>query len=455
MQAAAREAVVSRHVEGAVHPAYNTANIALSYGMLPVGAAVVHLLGPASAFGVAAAAYLLVAAGWWRLGLPVRQVAGRGPLAVARRGTTEGGPQAWRRTVAVAALAAAPAVALFVTAPTLASAWLGARTATAPLYVLVLAGAAAGAVVVVRGGVAPSAALTVAAVGTAVTAAGAWPVGLPLVGAGAGAAYIALQTRLQHEILEPSRFALAFATLKVAVGLAAVTAPAVLAAGGTVLLLAGCTLLVGVAALVEIGAQRLVRASIEVVLRGLVSVRSVGAPVVGPAVVVANHPSVLDGPVALLADRSLRPLAKWQPRRSARLAIWAAGSVVTGGPDRRPALAPAVAHLRGGGRIWLAPEGGLTPGDRTALGPCRTGAARMAAAAGVPVQVTAIRYRDGVAGPGLRHCWRGRRRAEVVWGPVFEMSGDADEDTARIATAMAGLAGLAPPAPATALEVAA
>lgn len=256
-----------------------------------------------------------------------------------------------------------------------------------------------------------------------------------------------METRQPHPARASAKNEQPFRRREFAARGAAVAAPAVVLAGGpgTLPVNVGASLLV--ALIVGLGARGLVREAIGLCLRLLLRVRSEGTRFEGPAVVVANHPSVLDGPAAMLADRRLRPIAKWQAGRAARAAIWASDAVVTSGPDPRPALAPAIDHLEGGGRIWLAPEGGLTPGDGTRLGACRTGAARMAQAADVPVQVTALRWEDGARGPALRCLWRGRRRVTVVWGPVLEPTTDVEADTARLGRAMAAIAGLHPPRP--------
>lgn len=150
----------------------------------------------------------------------------------------------------------------------------------------------------------------------------------------------------------------------------------------------------------------------------------------GPAVVVSNHPNVIDGLIVLLADPTMRPIARWHRLRLLRAGMWVAASLITttGTPvaPHRGAFAPALAHLRAGGRVWIAPEGGWQP--KLTLRRPRTGAVRLAHAAGVPIQTLGIVHAVH-PGPSLA-TWRGLPRPQIRlrWGPVVTTSGDVDAD---------------------------
>ncbi|MBW3658860.1 MAG: 1-acyl-sn-glycerol-3-phosphate acyltransferase [Actinobacteria bacterium] len=456
MLAAARESLISRHVPRAVFTPVNTATAVLSYGSLPLGALLVAATSPALAFGSALVGYGALTLAY-ALGRPTRAAGGvptdvRDAVATVPSSTTGASAGTPWRTVAAAALGLMPAVGLFAVAPGLAELWVGDRAATGSLYAFVIAGGAAGfAAANLRPSLPAAVPLCVAALGTAVAAGGRWQVGLTLLGAGAGAAYLALQNRLQHEATDPSQFARAFAILKVATGVAVVGAPALASLLSLSTALALLALLPVLAAAVTVGTpgtlvRLVVRESIGLLLRAVVEVRVEGADrrVDGPCVVVSNHPHVLDGPVAVAADRSLRPVARWQRNPGARFVIWAGGSVVTTagtGRDPRPAYEQAADHLRAGGRIWLAPEGGSH--QAPALRAPRSGAVRMAHAAGVPIQPLAIRWEDDLAGPDLRR-WRpwARRRVTVRWGDPLRTTGSVEADGHRMMNALADVTGL-------------
>jgi 1-acyl-sn-glycerol-3-phosphate acyltransferase len=163
----------------------------------------------------------------------------------------------------------------------------------------------------------------------------------------------------------------------------------------------------------------------------------------GPAVVVSNHPHWIDGAVAVQADRSLRPIARWQSHLGARFAIWAGNAVVTTagtGRDPRPAYLQAADHLEAGGRIWLAPEGGSHQNLR--LRTPRSGAVRMAHAAGVPIQPLAIAHEAGGGSrPGRWRPWH-RPIVRVCWGPIVHTTGDVGADNDRMMTCLSRVSGL-------------
>lgn len=175
-----------------------------------------------------------------------------------------------------------------------------------------------------------------------------------------------------------------------------------------------------------------------------------GVRVDGPAVVVSNHPNVIDGMLVLMADAHLRPVARWHRVALVRAGLWVGNSVITttGTPvvPRRGAFGAALAHLRRGGRVWIAPEGGWQP--QTTLRSPRSGAVRLAHAAGVPLHVLGIHY-DAHPGPDVRRwpLWS-RPAVTLRWGPTVTVNGDVTVDIDRMMSAVAGTTGmtwLAPP----------
>ncbi len=468
MQAAARESVISRHVPRPSFTALNTATAVLAYGMLPVGPVIVGFVGSTVGWVLALGGYTALALGY-RLGLrldPVTSDAGQpsqpdvGPVP-ATVTTTTASAASWRRVTVAAALGVLPAVALFALGPSFAEAWLGDRAATGPLYGLVLGGGAVGFVLANRRGFRADLAMLVASAGLLVAVAGLWVPGLVLLGLGAGAAYLDLQTRLQHAATDPSEFAAAFAILKIATAAAVAGAPALAAFGplSAVLVVGAAAALAGAVVAAPapgVVAQRAVRTVLEIVARGAVRLEVVGSErrMAGPAVVVSNHPHWLDGAVALLADRTMRPIARRQDHLGARIGIWAAGAVVTTTPatplpggasaPRSAAFADAAAHLARGGRVWLAPEGGAH--TERELRPPRSGAVRMAHLAGVPLQPLAIAWADHPSGPDLRR-WRPWRRPVVrlTWGAPLTTTGDVATDNHTMMLALAAVTGMAAP----------
>ncbi|MBW3605868.1 MAG: 1-acyl-sn-glycerol-3-phosphate acyltransferase [Actinobacteria bacterium] len=157
----------------------------------------------------------------------------------------------------------------------------------------------------------------------------------------------------------------------------------------------------------------------------------------GPSVVVSNHPNLIDGLIVLFADPTMRPVARWHRNPMLRVGMWIAASLITttGTPvtPHRGAYASALAHLRAGGRLWIAPEGGWQP--TLTLRYPRTGAVRLAHAVGVPIQILAIVH-GAHPGPTLA-TWRGWPRPRVLlrWGPVVTTTGDvaADIDAMMVA----------------------
>jgi 1-acyl-sn-glycerol-3-phosphate acyltransferase len=461
MRAAARESLTSRHVPARTFTALNTATAVIAYGLLPVGPVLVAWLGTGVGWTMAAGGALGLTAAYRRLDPgPASAAVGAEPVATSDAPVLPG--TGWRRVTVAAALGVLPTVALFALGPSLAGAWLGDRAATGPLYAAALVGGGVGFALANLRRLRADVAMVVATVGLGTAAAGVWLPGLVLLGIGAGAAYLDLQTRLQHTAADPSQFAAAFAVLKGASAVGVAGAPLLAAAGSLeAVLLAG-------AAIATIGAVVATPTSITVFRRALRTVLRVAARAVlrvevvardrrvaGPGVVVSNHPHWLDGVVALLADDELRPVARRQAHPGARLGIWAADAVVTTRPadpvgtdpvaPRRPAFAEAATHLRDGGRVWLAPEGGAHTGAR--LRPPRSGAVRMAHLAGVPVQPLGITWGDGRTGPDLAgwRPWR-RCRVRVTWGTPITTTGDVAADGTRMMVALAAVAEMLPPA---------
>lgn len=195
------------------------------------------------------------------------------------------------------------------------------------------------------------------------------------------------------------------------------------------------------------GVLRWLRAPLRVVLwaalRTGLAIRVEGHGRPGPAIVVSNHPNVLDGLVVLLADPSMRPIARWHRRMILRLGMWIADCVTTttGTPvsPHRGAFAGALDHMRRGGRVWVAPEGGCQPD--LALQHPRSGAVRLAHATGAPIQVLAVRHGHH-PGPSWS-TWRVWRRPRILlrWGPVVPVTGDLQVDIDRMMRAIAETAG--------------
>lgn len=188
--------------------------------------------------------------------------------------------------------------------------------------------------------------------------------------------------------------------------------------------------------------QRLLRIPARVAfwaaLRAGLDLRVEGRRHDGPSVVVSNHPNLIDGLLVLFADPTMRPVARWHRNPLLRAGMWVAASLITttGTPvtPHRGAYASALAHLREGGRVWIAPEGGWQPTPR--LRYPRTGAVRLAHAAGVPIQILAIVY-GAHPGPTVA-TWRGWPRPRVVlrWGPVVTTTGDLAADIDAMMTAL-------------------
>jgi 1-acyl-sn-glycerol-3-phosphate acyltransferase len=181
------------------------------------------------------------------------------------------------------------------------------------------------------------------------------------------------------------------------------------------------------------------------VMRLALRIRVEGERRPGPAVIASNHPNLLDGLLVLMADTTMRPIARWHRWFILRLGFWIGNCVLTStgtaANPQRGAYAEALAHLGSGGRLWIAVEGRWQP-ERT-LQPPRSGAVRLAHAASVPIQVLGIRHAVH-PGPDVAR-WPWRRRPSVVlrWGPSITTTGHIPTDSDRLMTAIAETAGMA------------
>ena len=186
------------------------------------------------------------------------------------------------------------------------------------------------------------------------------------------------------------------------------------------------------------------RALLWLVLRTGLRIRVEGSRHDGAAVVVSNHPNLVDGMLVLMADAHLRPVARWHRSALVRAGLWVGNCVITttGTPvsPARGAYLRALTHVRGGGRVWIAPEGGWQP--RTTLRRPHSGAVRLAHAAQAPLQVLAIIY-DRHPGPDVARwpLWT-RPAVTLRWGPCVPTTGDVDHDLDRMMSALAAAAGM-------------
>jgi 1-acyl-sn-glycerol-3-phosphate acyltransferase len=139
-----------------------------------------------------------------------------------------------------------------------------------------------------------------------------------------------------------------------------------------------------------------------VVLTVTCRIRVEGEAPKGPAILISNHPSYLDGPLALYVSPRVRIIAKPNPLVRVRWTYWLLDVFLT----RRSAVADARRHLRAGGIVWIMPEGGLSPGPMRRP---RCGAARIAQESGAPLVPAGM---VGTAGLQLR-TWRPWRRPPV------------------------------------------
>jgi 1-acyl-sn-glycerol-3-phosphate acyltransferase len=144
-------------------------------------------------------------------------------------------------------------------------------------------------------------------------------------------------------------------------------------------------------------------------------------PARGPIVVVANHSSLLDGPLVFAAVRRRRPVflikqemfrgpLRWALPRIGQLAVR------RGEPDRVPLLA-AVRVLAAGGVVGVFPEGHRGAGD---VAQAENGAAWLARSGHAVVLPVACRGTIRPTAPEKRF----RRRVDVLVGEPFTVSAE-------------------------------
>lgn len=177
------------------------------------------------------------------------------------------------------------------------------------------------------------------------------------------------------------------------------------------------------------------------VVRALFRVRIVGVehvPARGAAIVAFNHVSALDGP-ALAIELSRRT------RRETRFLVaaeffqktffgWVLRTFdqipIRRGEGDAHALDLALASLHDGSVVAIAPEGGVNPEPRGDLQRIRSGIARLALPAGVPIVPVGLwgtQERWPKTGIIWRRLWR-RPRLAIVFGPPLLPDGEAGTD---------------------------
>jgi 1-acyl-sn-glycerol-3-phosphate acyltransferase len=161
---------------------------------------------------------------------------------------------------------------------------------------------------------------------------------------------------------------------------------------------------------------------VALLLRAVGPLRVTGADLPGGVVlVVANHRSLLDGPLLAVVGhrrgRQLRLLGTagvFTTPVVGRLLL-AAGLVPVARrtPQAREALDGAAALLRAGEAVALFPEGGVRTAADGLPEQLRSGAARLALATGAPVVAVGLAGTDRAAPVGTRRLRRGRLVASV------------------------------------------
>lgn len=150
----------------------------------------------------------------------------------------------------------------------------------------------------------------------------------------------------------------------------------------------------------------------------------------GPVVLVANHSSMVDGPILfgvvprrvvfLIKQEMFRGVAGWGLRRIGQLAVR------RGEPDRAPLLA-AQKVLREGGVVGVFPEGTRGAGD---VAQAQQGAAWLARTTGAVVVPVATRGTLRPPGTGRRF----RPVVDVLVGEPFELPSDKGRQALEKAT---------------------
>ncbi|HSO94845.1 MAG TPA: lysophospholipid acyltransferase family protein [Acidimicrobiia bacterium] len=168
-------------------------------------------------------------------------------------------------------------------------------------------------------------------------------------------------------------------------------------------------------------------------------------PVRGPVILASNHTSYLDpsvlGYLAGLRHRHLRFLAKrelFDKRATGTLLRWARQiPVARDTSDAAGSLDAAVAALQAGECVCVFPEGTISLDLEPMAG--KTGTARLAAAAGVPVTPVGLWGGHRILFKGRKPHWRWGIAETVVVGDPLRIRPDEDMRAAtdRIMTAIA------------------
>lgn len=169
-------------------------------------------------------------------------------------------------------------------------------------------------------------------------------------------------------------------------------------------------------------------------------------PVRGPVILASNHTSYLDpmvlGHLADLRHRRLRFLAKRElfDKRAMGTVLRRAHQipVARDTADAAGSLDAAVAALRAGECVCVFPEGTISLDLEPMEG--KTGTARLAAAAGVPVTPVGLWGAHRILFKGRKPRWRWGIAETVVVGDPVRIRADEDMSAAtdRVMTAIAG-----------------
>jgi 1-acyl-sn-glycerol-3-phosphate acyltransferase len=172
-------------------------------------------------------------------------------------------------------------------------------------------------------------------------------------------------------------------------------------------------------------------------------------PADGPALLAANHVSVLDGPLlawapAALRGRAIRFMVAAEifgiPGLGAILRAYAQIPIRRGRNDAH-AIDAAVEAVRAGALAGIFPEGRVNPGSGRELQRVRRGAARIAIAAGapvVPVGIWGTQWRWPRGRPRLRP--PPRPPAVVAFGPPLRPPEEASTEAIEAFTEIIGTA---------------
>lgn len=440
ISAATRESAISGGIDPDRFTSFNTATAIATYGMLPIGGLL------AAALTAAWTPLPFVAAGVLQFAsaavtvltreIDAQPVVRRADVRMTSGLASVRQPGLLRDTVVAVTLGVVAIGMLFSVGATVATDVFGTVSAYGYLLALLAMGTLIGAWGVHNGQKSASG-LFLAAVGSSLLASPLAIAGVVILGVGAGITYVDTQSRLQHVARTPEQFAAAFAVIKIGTVGALILAPVLHQLGGTRLVAAGMVVVAGTGAAWY--ARRIERRGLATVilttiarplLRWAVKVHVVGELPKGGAILASNHPNFLDGPVVMSLDDRVRPVAKPQTLPYIRLALRWSGSLIVG----RGTVDAAADYLRAGGVVWLAPEGVMTG---RSLGKARSGVARMALQAGVPMVPAGVVYANrrvgpvGTVGPRLK-AWRpwSRPQVTVVVGQPVHIAPDEGLDEA-------------------------